>query len=74
MHILEPRELGRNANDFLRKIWAPKPYIADGGYNRDDAIALTDKNANELVAFGRHYTSNVSMASGSLSLRSLMRA
>lgn len=47
------------ADDFLRDIWAPRPFISAGGYTRDQAIAMTDKHSNELTAFGRDFISNV---------------
>jgi NADPH2 dehydrogenase len=46
------------SNDFLRDIWRGKPYISDGGYNRETAIARADKDG-DLITFGRYYTSNV---------------
>ncbi|KAI0034459.1 hypothetical protein K488DRAFT_45445 [Vararia minispora EC-137] len=59
MHVLEAIGLGdRRANDFMREIWAGKPYIADGSYTRESAIAQADKNDEELVSFGRYYSSN----------------
>ncbi|KXN83313.1 putative inactive dehydrogenase EasA [Leucoagaricus sp. SymC.cos] len=69
IHIIEPRvaadedyeagiHRGRAANDFLRNIWSPKPYIASGGYNREEAIRRADERENELVAFGRRFIAN----------------
>lgn len=48
------------ANDFIREIWWPRPYISAGGYKRDGAIRRTDARENELVAFGRNFLANVS--------------
>lgn len=67
LHVVEPRIDGATegdcgageSNDFLRKIWSPKPYIAAGAYGRDNAIEHADKT-EDLVAFGRHFISNVS--------------
>ncbi|KAF9444072.1 NADH:flavin oxidoreductase/NADH oxidase [Macrolepiota fuliginosa MF-IS2] len=69
IHVIEPRVAGDKdhdtqtnkrhaANDFLRNIWAPKPYISTGGYDRADAIRQADERENELVAFGRIFISN----------------
>jgi len=66
LHVIEPRVSGTGdrtdageaeSNDFLRAIWKDKPWIAAGGFNRDIAIKHADERG-ELVAFGRHYTSN----------------
>jgi len=70
LHVVEARVSGpddivvssRESNDELRKIWAPLPYITAGGYTRTSAIETTEKNSNELVAFGRQFISNVSRA------------
>lgn len=63
IHVIEPRieaDPGTDSNDFLRKIWQPKPFIAAGGFNRD--LAMTSaKSPGELVAFGRSYIANVSV-------------
>ncbi|KAI0034457.1 FMN-linked oxidoreductase [Vararia minispora EC-137] len=59
LHVLEPRSSDDpRANDFLRNIWAGKPYISDGGYTRETAITRADKDEKALVSFGRYYTSN----------------
>jgi NADH:flavin oxidoreductase/NADH oxidase family protein len=68
LHVIEPRVRGvfdrddheKESNDFLRGIWAGKPWIAAGGFSRDSAIKQADEKG-ELIAFGRHYTSNVSL-------------
>ncbi|KAI0076950.1 NADH:flavin oxidoreductase/NADH oxidase [Panus rudis PR-1116 ss-1] len=65
IHVIEPRVSGGidriptegETNDFLQEIWSPRPYIADGGFTRDSAIELADKQG-VLVAFGRHFISN----------------
>ena len=66
MEVLEPRVAGGHertakeseSNDFLREIWRGKPYIANGGYNRESAIEQAEKSG-ELVSLARWYTSNV---------------
>jgi len=45
------------SNDFLRAIWAGKPWISAGGFSRDNAIKQADEEG-ELVACGRYFTSN----------------
>ncbi|KAK0201101.1 NADH:flavin oxidoreductase/NADH oxidase [Desarmillaria ectypa] len=67
LHIIEPRIFGNfdretvdpdEENDFIREIWAPKTLIATGGYNRQTAMEAADKT-NDLIAFGRHFVSNI---------------
>jgi NADPH2 dehydrogenase len=65
LHVIEPRVQGvvdrsfeGESNDFLRTIWAGKPWIAAGGFSRESAMKQADEHG-ELIAFGRFYTSNV---------------
>ena len=51
-------------NDFLRKIWAPLPYVSAGAYTRELALKSAEEKG-ELVAVGRHFISNVSRVIGS---------
>ncbi|KAK0451354.1 uncharacterized protein EV420DRAFT_1621801 [Desarmillaria tabescens] len=44
-------------NDFIRKIWAPKPFISAGGYTRESGIMTADEKG-DLIAYGRWYISN----------------
>jgi NADPH2 dehydrogenase len=70
LHVVESRVQGifdrddravlEESNDFLRAIWAGKAWISAGGFSRDNAIKQADEKG-ELVAFGRLYTSNVSL-------------
>jgi NADPH2 dehydrogenase len=72
LHVVEPppieersdvkdlAEIPEESNDFLRKIWSPRPFISCGGYVRQTALA-TAKSKSDLIAFGRPYISNVSM-------------
>jgi 2,4-dienoyl-CoA reductase-like NADH-dependent reductase (Old Yellow Enzyme family) len=67
LHVIEPRVRGsvdravdKESNDFLRAIWAGKPWISAGGFSRDNAIKQADEKG-ELIAFGRYFTSNVSL-------------
>ncbi len=65
-HVVEPRvdenhfdkEPGADqSNDFIREIWAPKPFIAAGGYTRENGIVAAEKG--DLIAYGRWYLANV---------------
>ncbi|KAJ7578132.1 hypothetical protein C8J56DRAFT_1111964 [Mycena floridula] len=65
LHVVEPRVsgdddetlgIGKDSNDFLRKIWYPKSLISAGGYTRETALLAAEKG--DLVAFGRLFTSN----------------
>ncbi|KAK0189366.1 hypothetical protein F5146DRAFT_624089 [Armillaria mellea] len=44
-------------NDFIRKIWAPKPLISAGGYTRESGMKTADEKG-DLIAYGRWYISN----------------
>ncbi|KAF7798994.1 hypothetical protein EIP86_010223 [Pleurotus ostreatoroseus] len=65
LHLVEPRVEGNmdrpvgpgESNDFLRDIWAPRPFISAGGFTRDLALEHADKTG-DLVAFGRSYIPN----------------
>lgn len=46
------------SNDFIRKIWLPRPLISAGRYTRESAIARAEETG-ELTAFGRLFISNV---------------
>jgi len=72
IHAVQPRIDGDNgrseahptttvppSNDFIRKLWAPRPLILAGGFSAASALATADKHG-DLVAFGRHFISNVS--------------
>ncbi|KAK0210051.1 hypothetical protein DFS33DRAFT_1465626 [Desarmillaria ectypa] len=67
LHAVEPRVVGstfrdereirpEEENDFLRKLWAPIPFIS-AGHNRETAIEAADEKG-DLVAFGRLFISN----------------
>ncbi len=69
LHAVEPRVAGftfrdendikpQEENDFLREVWAPKPFIS-AGHSRETAIEAADEKG-DLVAFGRQFISNVS--------------
>ena len=54
-----PTNLSFQSNDFVRKIWAPRPIISTGGYDRKLAMEVAD-NQGDLIAFGRSFIANVS--------------
>ncbi|KAJ8692644.1 hypothetical protein PTI98_009939 [Pleurotus ostreatus] len=43
-------------NNFLRRIWSPKPFISAGGYTRD--LALKAAEHGDIVAIGRYFLAN----------------
>ncbi|KAK7036560.1 hypothetical protein VNI00_011493 [Paramarasmius palmivorus] len=66
LHVVEPRADGLQSvkvvpegfeNDFIRKIWKPRPFISAGGHNRDTAVEYAEKN-DDLIAIGRSYIAN----------------
>ncbi|KAF8978857.1 hypothetical protein BDQ17DRAFT_1382476 [Cyathus striatus] len=66
LHAIEPRYASEEgplahpdpSNDFVRRIWAPRPLITAGGYTRESAVEVTEKEGGELIAFGRHFLAN----------------
>lgn len=79
IHVVEPRVFGNRtleseppaeeSNDFLREIWAPRPFIAAGGFTRERAIDQANAKG-DLIAFGRHYISNVGLLFSRIIFRS----
>ncbi|KAG9218948.1 hypothetical protein CCMSSC00406_0000938 [Pleurotus cornucopiae] len=68
IHVTEPRVANEQReeegtvpdeeeNDFLRKIWAPKPFISAGGYTRDVALKVAEEKG-DIIAMGRHFLAN----------------
>ncbi|KAK0463395.1 hypothetical protein IW261DRAFT_1554105 [Armillaria novae-zelandiae] len=67
LHVIEPRVDGTEmkegepgadkSNNFIRKLWAPRPFISAGGYMRKEAMKVADEKG-ELIAFGRYFISN----------------
>lgn len=59
-HDLRGLELTQSqSNDFIRKIWHPRPFISAGGYNRELSVEAAETKG-DLIAWGRYYVSNVS--------------
>lgn len=66
LHVTEPRVANEQRevedvpeeeeNDFLRKIWAPRPFVSAGGYTRDLAIKAAERG--DVIAIGRHFLAN----------------
>ena len=77
LHAVEPRVAGiddrdasdGDSNEFLRKIWGEGVFIAAGGYTPKTAAETVEAKGG-LIAFGRHYISNVGLLP-SLSFRVL---
>lgn len=65
LHVVEPRVVidrpkkasALESNDFIRRIWAPKPLISAGGYTRESAMQTAD-GKGDIIAFGRYFISN----------------
>ena len=70
LHVIEPRVAGHvdhvhdeeDSSDLLREIWGDKVFVAAGGYTPGTATETVETKGG-LVAFGRHYISNVSSVS-----------
>ena len=81
LHVVEPRSVSgkeygsneRESIDFLREIWGERVFIAAGGYTPRTAAETAEKKGG-LIAFGRHYISNVSLFSPVGVRRSLDRS
>ncbi|KAH9062618.1 hypothetical protein EDB83DRAFT_2552082 [Lactarius deliciosus] len=65
LHVIEITDLvgtvTRPPTKFLRDIWGSRTYITNGGYERDTAIEVVEKEGG-LVSFGRYFISNVGVA------------
>ena len=46
--------------DFLHKIWAPRPFIITGGFDRDSGLK-TAEETGQIIGYARHFTANVSV-------------
>jgi NADPH2 dehydrogenase len=68
VHFVEPaisgdstaRPVEGETNDPFRKIWAPRPFISCGNYNRESAIKVAE-DKGDVVAFGRPFIANVNL-------------
>ena len=67
LHVIQPgvsgpdslNDLSGDNDDFVRMLWGDSPYITAGGYDRETAMSRAEAHNNELVCFGRPFTSNV---------------
>ncbi|KAF9064578.1 FMN-linked oxidoreductase [Rhodocollybia butyracea] len=61
LHLIQSRDLDDpdQSNEALFDLWSPRPLIVADGFNRDKALKITERDG-VLVAFGRHFISNVS--------------
>jgi N-ethylmaleimide reductase len=66
LHVIEPRVKGDDtlhhdhapvATKYLREHFSG-PIIAAGGFDRESALAIVESGDADLVAFGRHFSSN----------------
>ncbi|KAF9446925.1 NADH:flavin oxidoreductase/NADH oxidase [Macrolepiota fuliginosa MF-IS2] len=61
LHVIEPvasgPEYADKSNDFLRKIWHPKPFISASNHTRESAVKAA-REKDDLVAFGRLFIAN----------------
>ncbi|KAI0659533.1 FMN-linked oxidoreductase [Cubamyces menziesii] len=65
LHVVEPGISGGTdgvakpgeSNEFIRKIWLPRPLVSVGGYTRDKALQVAEETG-QLIAFGRAFVSN----------------
>lgn len=58
LHVVEPMYSQNGSNDFLRKIWGPRPFISCGGYTRETAVSKAEETG-DLIAFAKHFLANV---------------
>jgi len=56
VEVERPRD-GKESNDFLREIWAPKVFMSNSGYNRQKGMDLADRTGG-LVAYGKYFLAN----------------
>ncbi|TCD71420.1 hypothetical protein EIP91_010126 [Steccherinum ochraceum] len=64
IHVVEPRVNGNiertvqsgESNDFIRDIWAPRPLLSAGGYNREIGLKAAEKG--DIAVYGRYFISN----------------
>lgn len=57
--VTEGSDKSKESNDFLRKIWSPRPFISCGDHTKKTAYQYSQEKG-DLIAFGRLFISNVS--------------
>jgi len=55
---VERPQTGKESNEFLREIWAPKVFMSNGGYDRQKGMDLADRTGG-LVSYGKSFLANV---------------
>jgi len=56
VEVERPRD-GKESNDFLREIWAPKVFMSNSGYDRKKGMELADRTGG-LVGYGKSFLAN----------------
>ncbi|KAA1472894.1 FMN-linked oxidoreductase [Dentipellis sp. KUC8613] len=56
--FLEANDSVGSGNDFVRQIWAPRPFVIAGGFGPETAKLDAQKYESDIVAIGRKYLSN----------------
>ena len=68
IHVIEPRADGdatrevvnaSQSNQFIHDLWAPRPLISVGAFDRELGLAVAEKEGH-LIAYGRPFLANVS--------------
>jgi NADPH2 dehydrogenase len=70
IHVIEPRvdgsttrdavnALEASQSDFIHDLWAPRPFISVGAFDRKLGLEVAEKKGH-LIAYGRPFISNVS--------------
>ncbi|GAA5826468.1 hypothetical protein JCM11251_002383 [Rhodosporidiobolus azoricus] len=44
--------------DFIRDIWAPRPFLIAGGFNAEHGPELAEQHENNVIVYGRYFISN----------------
>src|SRR5690348_14991639 len=57
--VERPRD-GKESNEFLREVWAPKVFMSNSGYDRQKGMQLADRTGG-LVAYGKSFLANVGL-------------
>ncbi|KAM0789173.1 hypothetical protein ACM66B_000021 [Microbotryomycetes sp. NB124-2] len=66
VHLVMPRIKGNTTVDapeeqdihFVYDIIKPTPFFVAGGFDKEDAVPVTDKYENGVVVYGRHFLAN----------------
>jgi len=67
VEVERPRD-GKESNEFLREIWAPKIFSSNSGYDRKKGMELADRTGG-LITYGKYFLANVSPLSSNCSSR-----